>query len=202
MIIQRIRPLANDQWRIRPLANDHPEDPASCKWSAAASGLLQMIIRRIRPLANDQLEGQATCKWSGLLQMIIWRIWSFSNDQLEGQATCKWSSLLQMVKHQYRIVFGQYRMLFFEVTLVTCIVKNIALLKKVNISPPLTQPSNPTVCKKMKKNKMESKTVLTICKQITWNDDLQKNAISWKFVWNKRLQNLDTKKNKVYKKFG
>ena len=40
--------------RIRPLANDHPEDPASCKWSSGGSGLLQMISAG-----------------TGLLQMII-----------------------------------------------------------------------------------------------------------------------------------
>ena len=31
--------------RIRPLANDHPEDPATCKWSSGGTGLLQMITR-------------------------------------------------------------------------------------------------------------------------------------------------------------
>ena len=61
--------------RIWPLANDHPEDPATCKWSSGGSDNLQMIIWRIRPLANDHPEDQASCKWSsggtGLLQMII-----------------------------------------------------------------------------------------------------------------------------------
>ena len=62
-------------WRIQPLANDHPEDPATCKWSFGGTGHLQMIIQRIRPLANDHPEDLASCKWSsggtGLLQMII-----------------------------------------------------------------------------------------------------------------------------------
>ena len=61
--------------RIRPLANDHPEDLATCKWSLRGSGLLQMIIQRIWPLANDHLKDPAFCKWSsggaGLLQMIV-----------------------------------------------------------------------------------------------------------------------------------
>ena len=83
-------------WRDRPLANDHPEDPASCKWSSRGSGLLQMIIRMIRPLANDHPEDIATCKWpsqgTGHLQMIIQRIWPLANDHLEDLASCKWSS--------------------------------------------------------------------------------------------------------------
>ena len=61
--------------RIRPLANDHPEDPASCKWSSWGSGPFQMIIQRIWPLANDHPENLASFKWSfrgsGLLQIII-----------------------------------------------------------------------------------------------------------------------------------
>ena len=91
--------------RIRPLANDHPEDPASCKWPSRGSGLLHMIIRRIRPLANDHLEESASCKWSSegssLLQMIIQRISPLANDHPENLATCIWSSggsgLLQMI---------------------------------------------------------------------------------------------------------
>ena len=97
MIIQRIWPLSNNH-----LANDHPEDPASCKWSSRGSSFLQIIIR---PLVNDHLEDPASCKWSsggsGLSQMIIWRIQSLSNDHPEDPASCKWSSggsgLLQMI---------------------------------------------------------------------------------------------------------
>ena len=48
--------------RVRPLANDHPEDLASCRWSSRGAGLLQMIIQMIRPLANDHPEGPASCK--------------------------------------------------------------------------------------------------------------------------------------------
>ena len=63
--------------RGRPLANDHPEGPASCKWSSGGAGLLQMIIWWDQPLANDHPEGQASCKWSSsgtsLLQMNIQR---------------------------------------------------------------------------------------------------------------------------------
>ena len=83
-------------WRIQSLSNDHPEDPASCKWSSGGSGLLQMIIRRTQPLANDHLEDPTTCKWSsggsGLLQMIIQRIRPLANDHREDPASCKWSS--------------------------------------------------------------------------------------------------------------
>ena len=39
--------------RIRPLANDHPGDPAFCKWSSRGTSLLQMITLRGRPLVND-----------------------------------------------------------------------------------------------------------------------------------------------------
>ena len=39
--------------RIRPLANDHPEDKASCKWSSAGTGLLQMIIHHPSHLCQD-----------------------------------------------------------------------------------------------------------------------------------------------------
>ena len=92
-------------WRIRPLANDHPEDPASCKWSSGGSGLLQMIIQQIQPLANDHMEVQATCKWSSggsdHLQMIIQRIRPLANDHPEHLASGMWSSggtgLLQMI---------------------------------------------------------------------------------------------------------
>ena len=91
--------------RIRPLANDHPEDPASCKWSSGGSTLLQMIIRRIRPIANDHLEGPSTYKWSsvgsGLLQMIIWRTRPLANNHPSDLASCKWSTglidLLRMI---------------------------------------------------------------------------------------------------------
>ena len=99
-------------WMDRPLANDHPDGPASCKFSSGKTGLLQLIIQRIRPLANDH---PATSKWSsggsGLLQMIIWRDWPLAsyhpygpplaNDYPEGLASCKWSyggySHLQMI---------------------------------------------------------------------------------------------------------
>ena len=43
---------------------DHPEGPASCKWSSRGASLWQMIIRRCRPLANDHPEGPASCIWS------------------------------------------------------------------------------------------------------------------------------------------
>ena len=33
----------------RPLENDHPDGPASCKWSSGRTGLKQMIIRMDRP---------------------------------------------------------------------------------------------------------------------------------------------------------
>ena len=39
-----------------PLVNDHPDGPASCKWSTVWTGLLQMIIRMNWPLANDHPE--------------------------------------------------------------------------------------------------------------------------------------------------
>ena len=96
--------------RIWPLANDHPEDPATCKWSSGGSDNLQMIIWRIRPLANDHPEDPASCKWSsggsGLLQMIIQQIQPLANDHMEVQATCKWSSggsdHLQMIIQRIR----------------------------------------------------------------------------------------------------
>ena len=66
----------------RPLANDHPDGPASCKWSSrwtpsckwlpGGTGLSQMILQMDRPLANDYPEVPASCN----LQV----------------ASCKWSS--------------------------------------------------------------------------------------------------------------
>ena len=43
--------------RDRPLATNHPEGPASYKWSSGGASLLQLIIQRDRTLANDQSEG-------------------------------------------------------------------------------------------------------------------------------------------------
>ena len=60
----------------RPHATDHPEDPASCKWSSGGSGRF----------ANDLPDDLASRKWSFggscLLQMIIWRDWPLANDHL------------------------------------------------------------------------------------------------------------------------
>ena len=58
-----------------PLANDHPDGPASCKWSSELAGLLQIIIQMDWPLANDHPDGLASGKWSsgwtGLSQMTL-----------------------------------------------------------------------------------------------------------------------------------
>ena len=40
-------------WRIQSLANNHPEDPASYKWSSGGTGLLQMIM--LNPCHPNQL---------------------------------------------------------------------------------------------------------------------------------------------------
>ena len=71
-------------WMGQPLPNDHPDQPASCKWSSGRTILLQITIRMDRTLANDHLDGPASWKWSSTwtnpLQMII-----------------GWTSLLKMI---------------------------------------------------------------------------------------------------------
>ena len=65
-----------------PLANDHPDGPASCKWSSELAGLLQMIIWMDQPFANDHLDGPASC-------MIIRMDQPLANDYPDGLAYCK-----------------------------------------------------------------------------------------------------------------
>ena len=109
--------------RGRPLANDHPEGPASFKWSSGGAGLLQMMIRRDQPLANDHPEGPASCKWSSegggllqtckwssggasLLQTIIRRDRPLANDHPEGLTICKWSSGCAGLLHKRFALFN------------------------------------------------------------------------------------------------
>ena len=78
-----------------PLANDHPDRPASCKWSSGLISLLQMLIRMERPLANDYQDGPASFEWpsrsTGLLQIIIWIDRPLANDHQDRLASCTWS---------------------------------------------------------------------------------------------------------------
>ena len=105
-------------WIHRPFANDHPDGPASCKWSSRWTGLLKMIIQMNWPLTNDHLDGpplandhpngptsknkQPAINNNKLqMQILIWIDWPIANDHPDEPASCAWSSrwtgLLKMI---------------------------------------------------------------------------------------------------------
>ena len=102
-----------------PLANDHPDGPASCKWSSRSTGLLQMLSQIDLPLANDHPEGRASCKWSSGGTSLLQRALSINNPlfcNIGYQSNQKifpteWFNLLRVVEFNEQLIGIFYKSL-------------------------------------------------------------------------------------------
>ena len=90
------------------IANDHPDGPASCKWSSGQTGLLQMIIRMDRPLANDQNSSKRfalfTLSSSWSLFLLILNFLSFF--QWQSFSAFIWLSTPKNSSLTFKCIFG------------------------------------------------------------------------------------------------
>ena len=121
-----------------PLANDHPDGPASCKWSSGGASLLQTITMRDQPHANDHPDEPASCKWSSggasLLQIISWRDQPLANDHPDEPASYKWLSrgtglLVLIFRINHFILHVSFYLLFFPTNIILSFKTFLLLLQ-------------------------------------------------------------------------